>query len=208
MAFSGVETPRVQVQGDVVFVGYGINAPELKWNDYAGVDVKGKWVLIMVNDPPAPADEPTLFGGPGAHLLRPLDLQVRGSRATGCSWCAADSHRRIRHLSVAGRAVVLERHPVHAAARARTAGARHQGVDDRACGARPGQARPARISTRCGRERRSAASRPCRSASGPPPPCSSARRGRRRPTSSPKLPGANDQQAVVFTSHWDHFGIA
>src|SRR5262245_43084186 len=31
VAFSGVEKPRVQVQGDVVFVGYGINAPELKW---------------------------------------------------------------------------------------------------------------------------------------------------------------------------------
>jgi Zn-dependent M28 family amino/carboxypeptidase len=64
VAFSGVEKPRVQVQGDVVFVGYGINAPELKWNDYNGVNVRGKWVMIMVNDPPAPADEPTLFGGP------------------------------------------------------------------------------------------------------------------------------------------------
>jgi Zn-dependent M28 family amino/carboxypeptidase len=63
VAFSGLERPRVQVQGEVVFVGYGINAPELKWNDYAGVDVKGKWVMIMVNDPPAPPDEPTLFGG-------------------------------------------------------------------------------------------------------------------------------------------------
>lgn len=64
VAFSDLEKARVQVQGDVVFVGYGINAPELKWNDYAGVSVKGKWVMIMVNDPPAPADEPTLFGGP------------------------------------------------------------------------------------------------------------------------------------------------
>ena len=41
VAFSGVESPRVQVQGEVVFVGYGINAPELKWNDYAGVNVQG-----------------------------------------------------------------------------------------------------------------------------------------------------------------------
>jgi len=64
IANAGVEKPRVQVQGDVVFVGYGINAPELKWNDYQGVNVRGKWVLIMVNDPPAPAEEPTLFGGP------------------------------------------------------------------------------------------------------------------------------------------------
>ena len=36
---------------DIVFVGYGINAPERNWNDYAGVDVKGKTVVILVNDP-------------------------------------------------------------------------------------------------------------------------------------------------------------
>jgi len=63
IANAGVERPRVQVQGEVVFVGYGINAPELQWNDYAGVNVRGRWVLIMVNDPPATAEEPALFGG-------------------------------------------------------------------------------------------------------------------------------------------------
>jgi len=63
VAFSGKEDARVHVQGDVVFVGHGIVAPELKWNDYEGADVKGKWVLVMVNDPPAPPDEPNLFGG-------------------------------------------------------------------------------------------------------------------------------------------------
>jgi Zn-dependent M28 family amino/carboxypeptidase len=63
VAFSGLERGEVQAQGDVVFVGYGIVAPEQNWNDYAGANVKGKWVLIMVNDPPAPADEPNLFGG-------------------------------------------------------------------------------------------------------------------------------------------------
>jgi Zn-dependent M28 family amino/carboxypeptidase len=46
------ETPKTQIgNSDVVFVGYGINAPEKGWNDYAGVDVKGKTVLILVNDP-------------------------------------------------------------------------------------------------------------------------------------------------------------
>jgi Zn-dependent M28 family amino/carboxypeptidase len=45
-------TPKVEVKDSpVVFVGYGINAPEGKWNDYAGVDVKGKTVVILVNDP-------------------------------------------------------------------------------------------------------------------------------------------------------------
>ena len=36
---------------EVIFVGYGVNAPERKWNDYAGVDVRGKTVLILINDP-------------------------------------------------------------------------------------------------------------------------------------------------------------
>jgi Zn-dependent M28 family amino/carboxypeptidase len=44
--------PRVDVKdSDVVFVGYGINAPQLGWNDYAGMDVKGKTVVILINDP-------------------------------------------------------------------------------------------------------------------------------------------------------------
>lgn len=44
-------TPSIAVKDSpVVFVGYGINAPEKGWNDYAGVDVKGKTVVILVND--------------------------------------------------------------------------------------------------------------------------------------------------------------
>src|ERR1700679_4137448 len=35
----------------LVFVGYGVVAPEYNWNDYAGVDVKGKTVVILINDP-------------------------------------------------------------------------------------------------------------------------------------------------------------
>jgi Zn-dependent M28 family amino/carboxypeptidase len=46
------ETPKTEIKdSDVVFVGYGINAPEKGWNDYAGLDVKGKTVVILVNDP-------------------------------------------------------------------------------------------------------------------------------------------------------------
>jgi Zn-dependent M28 family amino/carboxypeptidase len=60
---TGAEDPDVSVDADLVFLGYGINAPEQKWNDYQGVDVRGKVVMIMVNDPPATASEPNLFGG-------------------------------------------------------------------------------------------------------------------------------------------------
>ena len=46
------ETPKTEInQSDMVFVGHGIVAPERGWNDYAGVDVKGKTVVVMVNDP-------------------------------------------------------------------------------------------------------------------------------------------------------------
>jgi Zn-dependent M28 family amino/carboxypeptidase len=51
-AFSYRVQPSVAVKdSDVVFVGYGINAPEKGWNDYAGIDVKGKTVIILINDP-------------------------------------------------------------------------------------------------------------------------------------------------------------
>ncbi len=36
---------------ELVFVGYGINAPEAGWNDYAGIDMRGKTAVILVNDP-------------------------------------------------------------------------------------------------------------------------------------------------------------
>lgn len=46
------ETPKTEIkQSEMVFVGHGIVAPEKGWNDYAGVDVKGKTVVVMVNDP-------------------------------------------------------------------------------------------------------------------------------------------------------------
>jgi Zn-dependent M28 family amino/carboxypeptidase len=58
-------TPRTDIKNaPLVFVGYGINAPELGWNDYAGVDMKGKIAVILVNDPDyEQADENGLFKG-------------------------------------------------------------------------------------------------------------------------------------------------
>jgi len=53
---------------ELVFVGYGIQAPEFGWDDFKGVDVKGKTVLMLVNDPPVPGNgpgnlDPAAFGG-------------------------------------------------------------------------------------------------------------------------------------------------
>ena len=54
---------------ELVFVGYGVVAPEFKWDDYKGVDVKGKTLVMLVNDPPVPDPshpselDPKVFGG-------------------------------------------------------------------------------------------------------------------------------------------------
>jgi len=65
VAFTGAQTDEVDVDADLVFVGYGINAPEQRWNDYKGepADYRDKILVVLVNDPPAPSDEPNLFGG-------------------------------------------------------------------------------------------------------------------------------------------------
>ena len=54
--------PAVSLRAGTVFVGYGIIAPELEWDDYAGVDVTGKIVLCLVNDPGL--HDPAIFRGP------------------------------------------------------------------------------------------------------------------------------------------------
>src|ERR1700722_16028449 len=47
------QTADVDIDAPVVFVGYGIEAPEYRWNDFKGVDVKGKVLLLIVNQPPS-----------------------------------------------------------------------------------------------------------------------------------------------------------
>ena len=54
-------TPSITIDAPIVFVGYGATAPEYNWNDYAGVDVKGKVILCIVGDPPS--DDPSFFAG-------------------------------------------------------------------------------------------------------------------------------------------------
>jgi Zn-dependent M28 family amino/carboxypeptidase len=53
--------PTADIDAPIVFVGYGIHAPEYSWDDYAGVDVKGKVALVIVNEPPS--DDEHFFNG-------------------------------------------------------------------------------------------------------------------------------------------------
>ena len=49
------------IDAPIVWIGYGIDAPEFNWNDYQDIDVKGKVLLMLVNEPPS--DDPKYFGG-------------------------------------------------------------------------------------------------------------------------------------------------
>ena len=61
IATSGLTEPVARLSdAEIVFVGYGIVAPEYGWNDYKGMDLKGKVLLMMNNDP---EDDPKLFAG-------------------------------------------------------------------------------------------------------------------------------------------------
>ncbi|HMF09540.1 MAG TPA: M28 family peptidase [Thermoanaerobaculia bacterium] len=61
VAFTGVQKPEARIaDAEIVFVGYGIVAPEYRWDDYKDVDLRGKVLLMMNNDP---EDDPNLFAG-------------------------------------------------------------------------------------------------------------------------------------------------
>jgi hypothetical protein len=66
VAYDQTQQPESNVDADIVYVGYGIEAPEYNWDDYKGVAALGR---------------SEIFRRQGAHLLRPLGLQIRRSRA-------------------------------------------------------------------------------------------------------------------------------
>src|SRR5690606_1576155 len=57
VVFSPRVTDAIELQNsEMVFVGYGVQAPEFQWDDFKGLDVKGKTLVVLVNDPPVPVD--------------------------------------------------------------------------------------------------------------------------------------------------------
>jgi len=61
VAYDQTQQAQSEVDADIVYVGYGIEAPEYNWDDYKGVDVRGKVLLMLVNEPPS--DDPKFFKG-------------------------------------------------------------------------------------------------------------------------------------------------
>src|ERR1700730_5459706 len=69
VAWSKRVTDSSSVDADMVFVGYGVQAPEFQWDDFKGVDIKGKIIVVLINVPPVPDPsdpaklDPKTFGG-------------------------------------------------------------------------------------------------------------------------------------------------
>ncbi|MFL5574449.1 MAG: M28 family metallopeptidase [Gemmatimonadaceae bacterium] len=117
VAWSQRPDTLVAVNGsDLVFVGYGVVAPELGWDDYKGVDVRGKTIVILIGDPPIPDPrdstklDPAMFRGPamtyyGRWTYKYETAAERGAAAAiivhqtgpagyGWSVVAANAHER------------------------------------------------------------------------------------------------------------------
>jgi Zn-dependent M28 family amino/carboxypeptidase len=61
VAYDQTQQAQTDVDAEIVYVGYGIEAPEYNWDDYKGADVRGKVLLMLVNEPPS--DDPKFFKG-------------------------------------------------------------------------------------------------------------------------------------------------
>jgi Zn-dependent M28 family amino/carboxypeptidase len=86
--------PHLEVKdSDVVFVGYGVTAPEFNWDDFKGVDVRGKTLVMLINDPPVPDPtdaaklDPKVFGGAAMTYYGRWTYKYESAAAHGAAAC-------------------------------------------------------------------------------------------------------------------------
>ncbi|HJP98975.1 MAG TPA: M28 family metallopeptidase [Rhodanobacteraceae bacterium] len=80
--------PHVAIKDSgIVFVGYGVDAPEWNWNDYKGLDVKGKTVVVLVNDPGFGDHDPNLFKGKAMTYYGRWTYKYEEAARQGAAMC-------------------------------------------------------------------------------------------------------------------------
>jgi len=114
--WTGREAPEAALQrSGLTFVGFGIVAPEYEWNDYAHVDVHGRTVVVMVNDPGYGSRDPKVFKGNaetyyGRWIYKVEEaarqgaagvLLIHDTGAAGCPWSAVVNGLTGLHLATA-----------------------------------------------------------------------------------------------------------
>ena len=75
------------LDSELVFVGHGVVAPEYKWDDYKGLDARGKTLVMLVDDPPANDKEPNLFGGKARTYYGRWTYKYEIARQKGAAAC-------------------------------------------------------------------------------------------------------------------------
>jgi Zn-dependent M28 family amino/carboxypeptidase len=107
------QQPTSDIDADIVYVGYGISAPEYNWDDYKGADLRGKVLLMLVNEPPS--DDPKFFkgkaltyygrwtykfeeaarkGAVGAIIIHKTDMASYGWDVVRNSWSGEEAYLR------------------------------------------------------------------------------------------------------------------
>ncbi len=77
--------PSVSVNADMIFAGYGVQAPEFKWDDFKGMDVKGKVIVVLVNDPPV--ENENIFGGKAMTYYGRWSYKFEKAAELGAAGC-------------------------------------------------------------------------------------------------------------------------
>jgi Zn-dependent M28 family amino/carboxypeptidase len=202
--------PVSEVDGEIVYVGFGIRAPEQQdWDDYKGMDVRGKVLLCLVNDPPS--EDPKVFGGPamtyyGRWTYKFEEAERRGALAcllihtdgsAGYPWTVVQSSWSGREQFALARgpeepAAMTGQGWIAKPAAARLLAAAGHDVDALRETAKTKEFKPVSLGFRF-RTKFSTRVRPIES-----PNVVAVLRG-----SDPKLA----EEAVVYTSHYDHLGM-
>jgi Zn-dependent M28 family amino/carboxypeptidase len=93
VAWSKRVTDSAAVDADLIFVGYGVQAPEFQWDDFKSTDVKGKVIVVLINDPPVPDPsdptklDPKTFGGPAMTYYGRWTYKFEKAAQLGAAGC-------------------------------------------------------------------------------------------------------------------------
>jgi Zn-dependent M28 family amino/carboxypeptidase len=195
------------INAEIVYVGYGIEAPEFSWDDYKGVDVRGKVLLMLVNEPPS--DDPKFFkskaltyygrwtykyeeaarkGAVGAILIHKTDMASYGWEVVRNSWSGESAY-----LKAEGAPKLTAASWIQLEVARKLAGAVGMDIDKMMAAARSRDFRPVPLPAKLQAHLVSAI----------------------RPFDSNNvlaiLPGSSKRlkdEAVMYTAHYDHLGIA
>jgi Zn-dependent M28 family amino/carboxypeptidase len=204
---SALEKPEARLDGDVVFVGHGISAPEWKWDDFKGVDVRGKVLLLFTNEPPS--DNPAFFDGRaltyyGRWTYKYEEGLRRGAQAVlilhtdktaGYGWDVVHSswgkETALLKVPDGGNALAFEGWITRAAGE-KLLGLAGRNVDDLLAAANKPDFRPIDLGVRIRADIRSKVRElATRNVAG-------------------IIPGSDSKlqdEAVIFSAHWDHLGV-